>query len=89
MIRTLAIVVMVLVQSSSAQSADEEWIEAGDPVRHGDVEVRIEKLGIANVPLNHLGRSSESEDKLFVILLKITNLSSTKKVHYEGWASRS
>lgn len=75
MIRTLPILLMLIAQCGVCLAAEEEeLIEVGQPARQGDVEIRIKKLGIGYVQLDNFGDASESKNKLFIILLEITNL---------------
>lgn len=65
----------------------QEWADASQAVRQGDVQVRIAKVAIDFVQIKSFG-SSQSKDKLFIVSLAITNLSPTKIVDYMGWGAR-
>lgn len=65
----------------------QEWADANQAVRQGDVQVRVAKVAIDFVQIKDFG-SSQSKDKLFIVSLAITNLSPTKIVDYKGWGAR-
>ena len=67
----------------------DHWADAGNAVRQGDVRVTIETVSITNVSLLNLGQPTESRDKLLQIVVRIENLSETKKITYQTWAARS
>lgn len=70
------------------QKEDEKWASAKDVVQQGDIRVQVTKVAIQNIPLDHLGRSSESEDRLLAVYLRVSNTSKTKKVSYLTWRGK-
>ena len=65
----------------------ENWASARNPVRQGDIQIRVLKVVTGKVPLKDSFNTSEtqSEDDLLAIEVEVSNLSQSKKVAYRTW----
>lgn len=70
-------------ESSGEQSL--EWASADQPVRQGDVQVRVVRVVEEQTPLKRLGENTKSEDELLSVYVEVHNLSTSKKLSYETW----
>lgn len=66
----------------------DEWVDAGNTVKLGDVRVSITSAVIDYVSFHDFGRKKTSRDKLLMIRLKIENMSETRKLEHKGWSSQ-
>lgn len=65
----------------------EEWADASNTLKQGDIQLRVKKTLIDYVEINSFGKS-KSATKLFIISLEITNLSDKKIMDYKGLATK-
>jgi hypothetical protein len=72
-----------LPESSGEQSL--EWASAEQPVRQGDVQVRVVRVVEEQTPLKRLGDDTRSENELLSVYLEVQNLSTSKKLNYKTW----
>ncbi len=65
------------------------WMPASQPLMAGDVQLEITEVVAGHVPLKSSFSDSdgESEDRLLLVRLNITNTSQRKKIDYQGWMS--
>jgi hypothetical protein len=68
-----------------------EWASAENPVRQGDVQLKVTAVKVGQVPLKETIGDGEgrSKDTLLSIHIEITNLSETKKLDYRTWGGRA
>jgi hypothetical protein len=72
-----------LPESSGEQSL--EWASAEQPVRQGEIQVRLVRVLEEQTPLKRLSRDTKSEDEHLSVYLEVQNLSTSKKLNYETW----
>ena len=77
-----------LAASVGDSSPTSALANATQAVRQGDIQVRITDVNIDYVQIKTF-REGQSQDKLFVIRLEITNLSPSKIVNYKGWGTEA
>ena len=75
---------------AAKEPEQEAWASARNPVRQGDVELRIVRALIGRIRLRAGFDDSEtrSKDDLFKIELELRNLSKSKKIEYQSWLGR-
>jgi len=67
---------------------EEQWASAREIVEQGDIRIRVTKVAVQKIPLQNLGRSTESEQDLLSVHLQVLNTSPTKKLNYLTWRGR-
>lgn len=72
-----------LPELSAKQSL--EWASAKQPVRQGDVQVRVVRSAKEQTPLNRLGEDTRSKEELLSVYLEVRNLSTSTKLTYKTW----
>jgi hypothetical protein len=72
------------------RSVSPQWALAANPVRQGDIEMRVTQVLKGKVPLRtgFDDRETTSQDDLLAIHIEMKNLSQSKKVEYSSWQGR-
>ena len=65
-----------------------KWFDPNTPLTLGDGRVKLLKGFIGKVPLEHLGRASQSASELLSFSFEVTNLSDTRKMNYQPWSGK-
>ncbi|MCB9833786.1 MAG: DUF4190 domain-containing protein [Planctomycetes bacterium] len=64
-----------------------EWAPASSPVRQGDVQVEVTSAVVQKIAYTGMmGSAMSSDDPHLAITIRLTNLSTTKKLTYLTWA---
>jgi hypothetical protein len=72
------------------RSVTPQWASAADPVRQGDIELRVTQVLEGKVPLRtgFDDRETASQDDLLAINIEMKNLSRSSKIEYSSWQGR-
>ena len=75
--------------SANNSSPATEFHHASRPLKLGNIQLEIAAVRVGKVPMyrEFVQDESESVDELLTIWLTITNISSNKKIDYQGWMS--
>lgn len=73
--------------SNPKRKTNLEWASAKNIVRQGNISMQITRVVVGKVPLHDgiYGDGNESENDLLSIHIRLTNLSSGKKIQYRSW----
>lgn len=75
--------------STEKTAPGEEWGDAQNAVQQGDLQLRVTKVSIGQVPLKDSFRDdSESKDELLMVSVELTNINATKKMNYNSWSGK-
>lgn len=67
----------------------EEWGDAQNTIQQGDLQLRVTKVSIGQVPLkDSFNDDSKSQDELLMVNLELTNINATKKMDYSAWSGK-
>lgn len=78
--------------STSEGAALLDWAPSDQPVRQGDIQVKIIEARVGTVEIRGRygleGDTERTDDAYTVITLEITNLGTTKKIEYASWGGK-
>jgi hypothetical protein len=68
----------------------EEWGNAQNAIQQGDLQLRVTKVTIGQVPLkDSFNDDSKSQDELLMVNLELTNINETRKMEYNTWSGEN
>lgn len=68
--------------------AEPEWLDASKNVAYqGDLNIGVSKAWVGKVAIEYLGDKAESTEKHLIMVVRMRNLSDTKKINYRGWST--